>query len=400
MRLVGAAANVALLGGGTLALATVVGRRLAMGGMLVVATPMVVFLAGSVNPSGLEACAAIATWCCALAVADRCGRGAPVGAPLAWGLAVAGGALAATRWLGPAFLVVALGGVALARPLRPLAAGCRRMLAERHVASAAAALGAVVALSVAHTVLTPDRVLLPGAPVPPGDGVGEAILGNSEGYLRAMIGAFGWLDVPTPTFTYWVWLGLLGTVIGTALLVGGRPAVRSMVLVALATVLLPYSQLPSAADIGLPWQGRYALPVAVGVPLVALVAIAVARRAGRLEVGVGRLVLVLAPLAAAGHLVAFYWAQRRYATGSSGSLDILRDARWAPPGGNVVLLATAAAALAVLAVVAVRGGRADGRHGVVASPSPRGHDDTPTPAVADDAPGGERGARASGGGRP
>jgi hypothetical protein len=178
-----------------------------------------------------------------------------------------------------------------------------------------------------------------------------------------MIGAFGWLDVPTPTFTYWVWLGLLGTVIGTALLVGGRPAVRSMVLVALATVLLPYSQLPSAADIGLPWQGRYALPVAVGVPLVALVALAAARQVGRLEVAVGRLVLVLAPLAAAGHLVAFYWAQRRYATGSGGSLDILRDALWAPPGGNGFLLATAAVALAVLVAVALGGGGDDGLRG-------------------------------------
>lgn len=355
MRLVGAVANVALLVVATMALATLVGRRLAMAGMLVVATPMVLFLSGSVNPSGLEASAAVAAWCCALAVADRSTARRAVGAPLAWGLAVAGGVLASTRWLGPAFLALVLAGAALARPLGPLVRGAWAARRERALVGAALALAVTAGVAGAVTLATPDRILLPGAPVPPGDAAAEAVLGNAQGYLRSMIGVFGWLDVPTPTFTYWAWLALLAGLVGAALLVGRASQVRTIVAVAALSALLPFSQLPSAADLGLPWQGRYALPVAAGVPLVALLAVEGARRAGRLRVGTTRLVLAVAPLAAAGHLVAFAWAERRYATGLHGSFDIWRDARWAPPGGNLVLLTAVAAALGTVVALALAG---------------------------------------------
>lgn len=357
MRAVSAVANVALLVAGTWALSLVVGRRLAMAGALVAATPMVAYLAGSVNPNGLEISAAFATWGFALAARDRLGRGVGVGVPVAAGLAASGAVLASIRWLGPLFLAGILVVAALAGPLRDLRGAWR----DRALLAAGGAVLAAVAVAGLVILTTPNTELLPGPPVPEGGVLTKlaALLGQTQYYVRNMIGWFGWLDAPTPTWTYWTWVALVGLLVGAVALVGSRPALRSTALAVVGTLFLPVvAQWPSLDEIGMPWQGRYTLPVGVGVVLLAVVGVAEAGRAGRVDLR--RLVPLLAVPAAVGHLVAFYWALRRYATGGHGPIEIVGDAVWNPPGGVLLWLVAATASLVACALAAgVRPGPLD-----------------------------------------
>ena len=88
-----------------------------------------------------------------------------------------------------------------------------------------------------------------------------------------MVGWFGWLDTPAPVGVHLAWaVALLATV-----LLGLRAArpVRAalVVLLGIGTVAIPVVlELASANTVGFYWQGRYTLPLAVGVPLVAAIA--------------------------------------------------------------------------------------------------------------------------------
>lgn len=338
MRVVSSVVNVGFLVAGAWALAQVVGRRPAMAITLVAATPMVLYLAASVNPNGLETSAAFATWCFAMAVRRRLSRPGSVGAPLAVGLAVSGAVLANTRWLGPAFLLGILLVVACAGPLRDL------VRAWRDRALSAAAIATAVSVVVAGLVIltTPNTDLLPGSPAPDGPWARfVALVGNTQAYGRNMIGQFGWADTPTPAFTYLVWLFLVGFLVGAAVLVGSSPMVRATAATVVGTLALPIvAQWPGLDEVGMVWQGRYTLPVGVGIVVLSATAVFEAGAAGRIDVA--RIPSILAVPALAGHLVAFWWALRRYATGTRGSLDLIGEAAWSPPGGVVIWLGLAA----------------------------------------------------------
>src|SRR5690606_39170039 len=123
-----------------------------------------------------------------------------------------------------------------------------------------------------------------------------------------------------------------------------------------ATVVLPVAaQYRGAPTQGLAWQGRYTLPIAVGIPLLAVVALD-GRRAVRAITP--RVTATVAVLTASASPAAFHWALRRYTTGATGSLRITAGA-WQPPGGSLLLLLAMAAiaAASVAVVVLARPGR-------------------------------------------
>lgn len=353
MRLVSAAVCAALVTAAAWALARVTGRPTAMAAGLFVVTPMTAFLAGSVNPNGLEIAAATATWAAALAVARRVRDERPLGRGLVVVVAVGGATLALTRWLSPLYLVAVLALAAMSVPLGAWRGTWRR----RDLQGVAGVLGASLVVAGALILAAPARDLSPGPAVPAGDGALEALVGQTGQYLENMIGRFGWVDVPPPLVAELVWVLGLGAIVGLALVVADRPVLRALGLTAVATFVLPIAaQLPSTETLGMPWQGRYTLPLAVGVPLLALVG--VAERVGVVAPGVpaGRrrvLVGALAGAAAVGHVAALVWALRRYGTGLHGSLDLLGDAAWAPPGGHLVVILAATAACAVAVACAV-----------------------------------------------
>ena len=77
-------------------------------------------------------------------------------------------------------------------------------------------------------------------------------------------------------------------------------------------------QLPTNVDSGLIWQGRYALPVALGVPVLA----ALVLRVDGTESGEGhrRTARATVPVLLVAQVGAFRWGAHRYAEGLDGQL--------------------------------------------------------------------------------
>jgi hypothetical protein len=163
-----------------------------------------------------------------------------------------------------------------------------------------------------------------------------------------MIGDFGWLDAPSPPLTTVLWFVAAGALVLVGLAVAGRRRVTvALVLVVLAVLAAPVAlQIPTAADTGIIWQGRYTLPAAVGVPMVA----AVALTGGGLDELVRRMARWVVPAVAVAHVAAFWWAMRRYSEGLAGRL-ITTSPHWSSPLGY--LSAVALYAVLVAAVTAV-----------------------------------------------
>jgi drug/metabolite transporter (DMT)-like permease len=80
---------------------------------------------------------------------------------------------------------------------------------------------------------------------------------------------------------------------------------------------------------GTVWQGRYSLPIAVGVPLVATFALSATER-GR-ELTTRRFVWVVGVLLGLGHILAFAQNLRRYTKGATKDVWYFLHADWEPP---------------------------------------------------------------------
>jgi hypothetical protein len=102
-----------------------------------------------------------------------------------------------------------------------------------------------------------------------------------------------------------------------------------------------------ARKFGFGWQGRYTLPLAVGLPI--LCGFALAQDADRIPRR-GRIVLVLGIGFVVAHFLAFWQNLRRYTVGDDGSLLFWRDADWSPPFPSLFLLTAYLLLLVALAL--------------------------------------------------
>lgn len=352
MRLVSAAVCAMAVTAGLWSLARVTGTRTAMAGGLLVVSPMVAFLGGSVNPNGFENAAAVAAWGGLVAVAAAvAGRRPPSRSAVAVAALGCVG-LALTRWLSPLFVVAAVGGVGLSAPLRTWVDARRR----RDLRWLGGAILLALVVAGALIALSPVREVGPGPMVPEGDGRLEALIGQTGYYLRNMVGQFGWLDTSSPMLTQLGWAVAFGGLGTLTLLVADAASIRATAAVVVATLALPIvAQWPTIGHDGMPWQGRYTLPLAVGAPMLALAGIGRARSGGggRLVGSWSRVGVSGVLLLGAGHLAAITWALRRYAVGVHGPVTFWDDALWSPPGGHVAVLVLSAAAVATLATCAL-----------------------------------------------
>lgn len=329
MRLTGAVMAGVLLAAATRALAHIIDGRLALVGMLVAGTPMVYFLAGAVNPSGLEIASSAALLASAVAIVhtDR---------PPRWLLVQMGVSavlMAFSRTLSP---VLVLAVVALAGLTAPSLA-IRRVTTDRGVLTTCGLVGLVAILSGVMVLRSGALTVIPGASVGHSRGPLAVLAGQTDLYLRQMIGIFGWLDSPAPTGVIHTWLGMVFVLAAAAIVL--VPATRSMATLAaaLATLVLPIvAQYPSIETTGVPWQGRYSLPLAMAVPILSTVVL------GRAEVldepTIRRLCVLVGTLTGGATLAALFFDLRRNSTGLRGSFRIL-SGEWQPPGGHLLLLA-------------------------------------------------------------
>lgn len=318
-------------------------------------TPMVLFLAGAVNPNGVEIAAAICLWASLAALLlvpghEHNGR-------LVARVGLAACAMVLTRALAPGWLLLI---AALFLPL----VGWGRMrdvLSSRMVRVWVGVVGLAAVFTVAWVVGTGT---LSGSVEDFADYSTTNILRESFGktYIDVlqMIGSFGWLDTPAPAFTYLVWLFGVGFLLLLAWGVAVRRQVVALVAVLAVVVLVPFAMEASQVrHLGFAWQGRYTLPLAVGLPVLAAVVLLQAPVA--VGSALNRAARAVFLLAGSGHLAAYAWATRRYTVGTKGRLNYLQDQQWSPPLPALLLLVAYGLGLAAIVVLMQRSRIAGGR---------------------------------------
>ncbi len=335
MRLVSAALSAAFLASAFASAREWRGPRLLVLGTALAVSPMVLFLASTVNPNSLEVSAALCCWVSGLVLVER--RNSPGDGRLLARTGVAASVLVLARALSLLWLVI-IGAVLIGLMSR----ADLKVLVRRR--DAKWWLGGVVAASVlAVAWVVGANALDMGRPLQVADyTVVESLrlsLGATGGLVRQMIGVFGWLDAPSPLLTYILWLFAVGFVIVLGLATGSLRTVAVIVSVVALTILVPavVDARGARAGYGFIWQGRYTLPLAVGVPVLSAYAASKGLAGGRSQVGgIARVLAVMIFLA---QVFAYVWAFRRYTVGLDGGLNIL-DGRWRPPLPVAALLGT------------------------------------------------------------
>lgn len=307
-------------------------------GLIVAVTPMVVYLAGAINPSGLEIAAAIGVWVSGLVLIseERLDR------RVLLRFVMAATVVAGCRQLGPLMVLLIVAALAAVGGMGPT----RRLLASRLVLLGAALVAVTAVLMVAWVVTQRTFATSNNGVVPPT--ISDAEMWRIEiwriGYLfRQAVGWFGWLDSPAPAITYLAWILAMGTLLIVGLtLAERRTAITILVLIAVIIVLPMVIEVPNFRVSSFAWQGRYNLPLLVGVPLLAAHGLARARipRPSRSSPGV----LLVAVLLWCGSVLAFAQTLRRFTVGADGGLLFWRAPVWSPTVPIPVLLIGLAAA--------------------------------------------------------
>jgi hypothetical protein len=318
--------------------------RLLLAAVLVAATPTEIFLASTVNASGLEIATAICAWVGgAVLVVDAPSVPAP---SLIAGTAAAMSVLALTRpislfWLALIVVIVAIAGWGKI-PLR-------RWLRQRSVQVAAVTVVAASVFSAAWVVLEGSLAIIPeGVPVPGtplSKIVAFAVADMWLGFGQAA-GTFGWNDTHEPALAV---AALVVAVLVPVVLCLAHARTRQVIVLLLIIFLsaaVPLAMvLATVHHDGFQEQGRYFMPLWVGIPIFA------AATQGSLPALINRrMTALLVVPSAAGLVIAFWWNLHRATVGIGG--PYLPWARvggsWSPP----LLSATAFDAATVLVVAA------------------------------------------------
>ncbi|MCX5212367.1 DUF2142 domain-containing protein [Kitasatospora sp. NBC_00240] len=346
MRLASAAIGAALLASAVVSAAEWHRRSITVLGVLAAATPMSLFMIGMVNPSGAEIAAGILVWSAVLPILmspdpklltrrlARLGIGATV--------------LISIRPLGIIwFLGAVIGGLLLQE-----SGALRAVLRRRAAWLWTLALGATSAAALAWTALHPDHSVIDT----PSDlttlKAARWTFDSSLTYIRQMIGYFGWLDTPTPAATLLIWSTVVMMLAMLALCFARVRETVALLGSLVGIIMVPVvAQGIQAPQLGMIWQGRYLLPFAVGLPIMAA-AICV-KRSPVTGVPWRRLVALSAFSLSLANMAGFVWALRRNTAGTDGSFFLLH-AHWSPPGSWLLWIVVygAAALLLTLFVMA------------------------------------------------
>jgi hypothetical protein len=330
-RLVFAAIAAALLAGAALLVGRDGRHPLAVLGVFAAATPMVLFLAGSLNNSGVHIAAAIAFASILVAGARRAD-----GVRDSWPFAAAAGAvLIVSRPEGVLWVALYLVVYAVLRRDQP------RSLPAGLLLCLGAATAAVAAWQLRVGEGTPFGLaqFRPGA---------HDVLRNAHGLVNQGVGNFGWLDTPLPSWAYWCWIAGAAGFVATALAVAGsrhRIAIVVSAAVAVATAIVFQTVIVGPYEITRQLvQTRYVLPAALLVLIVA--GDALDRRYPRPR---GDLVAGAATLVALFDVGALFVYWRRNAVGVNGPRWFLSNPAWSPPLGWWLWLSVACASVVLVA---------------------------------------------------
>jgi hypothetical protein len=213
-----------------------------------------------------------------------------------------------------------------------------------------------VSMSTAIAVLGAAALaaLLSGRPGGWNTDLAIAVVAQTDDNLIEAIGVLGWLDTLVPWFAVFIWFALIGALVAAALFAGLRAVGWAALLLATTIVTSWVFELYQGNESGTYWQGRYSLPLLIGVPLLlsadadraAAVASAFLRRIDRFT-SIGALLILN---------VAAWAAARRFGVGTLGSYLPWRwDTPIQPVPPLVVLFAHAVITIALAILVAFTG---------------------------------------------
>jgi hypothetical protein len=323
-------------------------------GLVVAATPMVLFLDATVNPNSLEITSAVLAWVAALSLALQ-----PDPAQLrrrVLTLVGAGVLLVNVRPLGYEWLAAIL-AAALCVAAGRGAVGA--VLRSRTTWRACALAAPAMVFGLWWTLHNGDDAKVPYVPGNALVPAAHSTLNGMQWDLQCMIAVFGWLDTPAPTVVYDLWIGVTVLLALLAVVLGRWRQVLAVLGLGAGIVLIPVAaQGFEARHVGLIWQGRYLLAFAVGLPILSGAVLAARfADAGLPRWADRRLVLTVAAALACADFAAFVRSLRRYSTGLDGHL-LFGRITWQPPGHWPLwaVLYAAALALSVAWFARLRGG--------------------------------------------
>jgi hypothetical protein len=349
MRLLSAVVIAALLASCVTTVAAVGSIGFAVG-FLFALTPMALYFSGIVNPSSPEIAAGIATWTHGVALTSA---GAGDDPRLVRRFGIAACVLCATRPLSPLWMLLAL-------VILVVVAGRARVqdLVKRRVVQGWAA--AVVGVALAQVLwsawakpLSEGNTAQPGLHKPI-----DFVLRQSVGKLywsntREMIGMFGWLDTFVPSATVVIWLLAIGALILFAVSAGSRRVVWALAALIVCSYLVPVAiETARAGSNNLVWHGRYTLPFAVGIPILAGYML---RSLDGTKLAMTRFAWWLSVGFVVAQILAFGEALRRYAVGVNGPIFFFWSSNpWSPPVPSWFLVVGYLAVIGVLAWWVIR----------------------------------------------
>lgn len=373
MRAMSALISAALLAWAFTALRQLEKPRWSMLALAVATTPMVLFLSGTVNPNGMEASAATATFCLLLVTLRTSSSHAALLRRVAL-ITASAVILINTRSLSLIWLLT----IAILALLLSKSHVLRRVFRAPATWAGVALIGAVAAWAVSF-YLRPRDLTLTYQPVGAG-GTWESgfftTLDRTFEYGLGWIGHFGWLDTPAPSITLLVWAMISGGIVFSAAIVASGRVRLGIVLIAALMVLLPaFTQAALVHDVGYVWQGRYTLALFMIIVVTAGVGLDDAVTYPPVGSSSRRVVVAGLIAIAVGHIAAFVWTLKRYVVSLSWDetwLHMFSGPVWQPPAGWIPLTLAYSAVVGVgtflLIGARLRPGQATTNAAVAAAP--------------------------------
>jgi hypothetical protein len=359
MRLAGVLMNAAVLALAAYAITRWARSRAMLLGFGLAVSPMIFFFSSVINPSGLELTSSVCLWAAlAIWLVDH-----PAAPPrgLLWTVAGATAIVVQSRPLGLLWPFLAIGALApLVVSKVPLGALVFRtigVLRRRDYRPMLLLAGTSIALALAWT-LAIHSLRAVGNNFPPPGTPESTLLKESidymPGYLQQAVGVFGWVDTTPPRLMTDFWYAGVVGLLGSGLLISRWRGRLAILFVMVLSFVVPVGgTLLEVHTHGFASQGRYFLPVFVGMPIVAAALIGRGLRERRLHFrsGIGPAGIRAAlGLVAVAQVVAFGAALRRYLVGVTGPIwpTTSFPHTWHPPIPAIVLDAAATVALLAL----------------------------------------------------
>lgn len=319
------------------------GRRLAGAAVLLALTPTAIFTFAVVNPSGWAIAGALAIWVAGIDLA-RGDRSASALFVLGWCV----GVLPRSDGLLWSALCLAVVLFVARCPVTRFVSSLS--VVQRAVLGVASAANLVWAAVVPPMLLRTNNLEDAGVTTLVG-----LIVSRTGDHFKNAVGVVGWLDTPLPTTALFLWWATIGVLAGVSLLTGNRRALAGALVAVVGFAVVGWAmEFAQVRSVGLFWQGRYALPLLMGLPL--LLATSPVERSETHVGGVEiprSLPVVIAVAAVVVWNAAFVQSMRRWGVGADGSVLPWKWATWETPVPMLVLVLVYLVASVLLAALVV-----------------------------------------------